>query len=157
LGGMCDNSSQSIPDIPSVISPVTPHIDLPASVAPVNIGAPSPPEPPAALLAATGDTAAPPPPPTTQDTTPEPTAVEQQPAHRAAAPGPPPAEKVSRPPRAHSPAPLAALTPPTPYVVPPQLVHGPLNLRSHRVAATHRVAAAHRVAAKAIRIAPALS
>jgi hypothetical protein len=162
LGGMCDNSSQSIPDIPTVISPVTPHIDLPVSVAPVNIGAPSPPEPPAGLLAATGDVAAPPPPPTS-DTTPEATAVEQAPPQLAAAPrppptGPPPTELNAPAPHAHSAARLAVLSLPAPHITLPELRHGPLSLRT-RLAATHRLAAAHRVAAKAIqvKVAPALS
>jgi hypothetical protein len=171
LGGMCGNASQSLPDIPSVISPATPNIDFPASVAPVRIGAPSPPEAPT-VLAATTAAALPPVPPPPQEPAPADTAVEQL----APAPGvaalaaraPPAAEEAAPVPRAPSAAGLAAASsvsaPPVsaPRILPPALLHAAsTTVHQHGARTIHpaRVArqTSHVAAAQAIQVAPALS
>ena len=118
LGGMCGGYSQSIPNIPVVISPATPHIDFP-SVAPALVGAPTLPESPAALLAVTaGPTAAP-----AQEQAPQPPTVEELAPEADAAPRAPPAEQVAPPPRAPTPIPakLASASVPAPRIVLPVL------------------------------------
>jgi hypothetical protein len=116
LGGMCGDYSQSIPDIPTVISPVTPNIDFP-SVAPVHVGAQTPSELPAALLALTAGPTAPP----AQEGAPQPATLEALAPEPDAAPRAPPAEHVAPPPRAPSPAKLAAASVPAPRILLPVL------------------------------------